>query len=59
MTQNMRYCSVIRAQWNHIGFQAVHNIRNQQANENRTRMVEKKSEDTADQENLSLVSDEA
>ena len=41
MSHNGQYFSVIRAQWQHIGFSEVHKIRTEQANENAR--VEKKS----------------
>jgi hypothetical protein len=34
MSLNGKYFSVIRAQWQHIGFSDVHKIRTEQANEN-------------------------
>ena len=34
MSHNSQYFSVIRAQWQHIGFSDVHKIRAEQANEN-------------------------
>lgn len=34
MSHNSQYFSVIRAQWQHIGFSDVHKIRTDQANEN-------------------------
>ncbi|MDB5477632.1 MAG: hypothetical protein JWM96_127 [Alphaproteobacteria bacterium] len=37
MSKNTGYFSVSRAQWQHIGFNDVHKIRAQQANENVTK----------------------
>lgn len=42
MTKSTQYYSVIRAQWDHIGFCDVHKIRTEQANEN-ARVQKRKS----------------
>ena len=45
MAYNSQYFSVIRAQWQHIGFSDVHKIRTEKrANENEAEQINKASE---------------